>query len=1201
MLNRVDTVGTFTDGKSSVEHQINIHVNDLTEVTNNNDISLKEVLAGLMYVMEYRIKGGRLPHLDYELMKRLCNGLLSNIGHCEKEHFQNIPTEESDMALHLFGEFIQEVEEFRQVVRGVPVTDLAYALKIHRRCTSSSTDEQKRSAVAVIGLLTKNFTEFSDWKDLVKHDEHSMVEKVLKEYEPTLEIPEMPKSPEDLLPPQSLWIDRKVKVLLDMFKVDKDKGLSSDAIEGLRNHYGPNNLQPPPKPSVLKMLFGQIYNFMNIILIIATIVEICIGEYKDAVVLFVVIVINIVIGFTQEYKAEKALEALTSLTIPQALVLRDGKQEKINSSELVPGDIVILDEGEGVPADLRIIEQSQLEIVESILTGESVPTAKDIKHIRSRTRKIPLAECKGNAFMGTVVAHGRGKGLVVRTGEYTEIGKISNSITSQPQAKTSIQRKLDVLGKWLVVLAIVLCIIIVVINLIYGNDTKETINIGLSLAVSVIPEGLVAVVTVTMALGVRRMAKRNAIVRKLPSVETLGSVTVICSDKTGTLTEGKMGTSLIWTIDDCGYTFTESTNIDPNKGTVQKLDTGDITEETLATAKDTGKTYDEADSQLMAAILSASLCNNSSVLLDPETNEWKSIGDPTEVAMIIAAQKAGFSRESWEKNGFIKLGEYPFDSERKLMSVIYTTRKDDDNSKTTTTEDKATADISNINTLENICPVPNTSLVLAKGAPEAILQRSISYIPSNTTGHGSLNELINGEQKELNNEIKALIATRNEQMASRGLRVLALALRKVGHDEAKAIVKSENMTESEKDLSFIGLIGLIDPPKKGVRESISTCKTAGIRVIMITGDHVTTASAIAKQLGIIDPDNVNMQRTMKGSELDLLSDDAIKELKPFPSVFARVSPDNKLKIVKALQSRNELAAMTGDGVNDAPAIKKADVGIAMGLSGTEITKQAADIILADDNFSTIVEAVREGRRVYDNILKFIIYLLSCNSAEIQLMMVCTIFNIPLPFTTIMILWANIIADVPPATALGLEPPEKDVMERYPNDPQAGVLNVRTTISAVLQGTIQAGVSFLLYMLAKETKILGEAKYDNIIDKDTNQFHYAQTVAFAGLITLQLIQAFHSRSVSTSIFKTGIMDNKWLVGANILSFVLMLIGIYVPGISDFLENYDIYWQAWLGIIVGLIIQLVIIELLKAYLRRYEHKENLKKRQRFLDNV
>jgi len=291
-----------------------------------------------------------------------------------------------------------------------------------------------------------------------------MVEKVLKEYEPTLEIPEMPKSPEDLLPPQSLWIDRKVNVLLDMFNVDKDKGLSSDKIEGLRNHYGSNNLQPPPKPSIFKMIIGQIQNFMNIILILATIIEICIGEYKDAAVLFVVIVINVVIGFTQEFKAEKALEALTSLTIPQALVIRDGKQEKINSSDLVPGDIVILDEGEGVPADLRIIEQSQLEIVESILTGESVPTAKDIKHIRSRTRKIPLADCKGNAFMGTVVAHGRGKGLVVRTGEYTEIGKISNSITSQPQAKTSIQRKLDILGKWLVVIAIVLCIIIVVIN-----------------------------------------------------------------------------------------------------------------------------------------------------------------------------------------------------------------------------------------------------------------------------------------------------------------------------------------------------------------------------------------------------------------------------------------------------------------------------------------------------------------------------------------------------------------------------------------------------------------------------------------------------------------------------------------------------------------------------------------------------------------
>lgn len=1200
MLKRADTVGTFTDGKSSVEHQINIHVNDLTEISNNNDISLKEILAGLMYVMEYRIKGGRLPHLDISLMKRLCTGLLSNIGHSEREFFQVTPTEESDMAFHLFGEFIEEVDEFRQVVKTIPITDLSYSLKIHRRCTSSASEERQKSAVALLGLLTKNFTEFSDWRDLVKHDEQDDVEKVMKKYEGTMEIPQMPKSPEELLPPQSLWIDRKVDILLDMFNVKKDKGLSNSQIEELRKHYGENSLRPPPKPSVLKMLWNQVSDFMIIILLIATIIELATQEYKDAIVLLAVILINIVIGFSQEFKAEKALEALTSLTIPQALVLRDGTQEKINSSELVPGDIVILDEGEGVPADLRIIEQSQLEIVESILTGESVPASKDIKHIRSRTRKIPLADCKGSAFMGTVVAHGRGKGLVVRTGENTEIGKISNSITTQPQVQTPIQRKLAVLGKWLVVIAILLCVLIVVINLIYGNDKKETLNIGLSLAVSVIPEGLVAVTTVTMALGVRRMAKRNAIVRKLPSVETLGSVTVICSDKTGTLTEGKMGTSLIWTVDDTAYTFTESTSLDPSQGTIKKLNNGEVTEENLKIENDTGKTYDTADPQMMSAIMTASLCNNSSVLKDSETNEWKSIGDPTEVAMIVAAQKAGFSKAYWESVGFRKLGEYPFDSERKLMSVLYTTRKDG-TSNETPTENKETDIIDE--KLQNISPVPNTTFVLAKGAPEAILQRSTGYIPTTPTGKDSLNQLINSEQCPITNEIKQLISVRNEQMASRGLRVLALAVRKVEYDEALEIVKSESQQKSECNLSFVGLIGLIDPPKKGVRDSINLCKTAGIRVIMITGDHITTASAIAEQLGIIDPNNEHFRRTMKGSELDLLSEDAVSELKPFPCVFARVSPDNKLKIVKALQHKNELAAMTGDGVNDAPAIKKADVGIAMGISGTEITKQAADIILADDNFSTIVEAVREGRRVYDNILKFIVYLLSCNSSEIQLMLVCTIFDIPLPFSTIMILWANIIADVPPAMAIGLEPPEINIMERFPHDPKAGVLNVRTTLVAILQGTIQAAISFVVYMIAKETDLLGVSSepYNNQAEMDANKYHYAQTVVFATLIVLQLVQAFHSRSVNTSVFKTGITRNRWLVGANILSFVLMLIGIYVPGISDFLENYDIKYQAWIAIIIGLIIQLVIVEILKAILRYFDAKADKKRMQEFYENV
>ncbi|CAJ0882113.1 15854_t:CDS:10, partial [Entrophospora sp. SA101] len=796
------------------------------------------------------------------------------------------------------------------------------------------------------------------------------------------------------------------------------------------------------------------------------------------------------------FKANKALEALQKLTVPKARVIRDGEQSIIDSNQLVPGDIVILEEGDSVPADLRIVESSNLELIESILTGESVPTSKNIKKIMTKTRNLPLGDCKGNAFMSTIVAKGRGKGLVVRTGDETEIGKISAAITSVPRMRTPIQKKLSKLGIWLV-------------NNAYRRET-----------VSVVPEGLVAVTTVTMAIGVIRMAARCAIVRTLPAVETLGSVTVICSDKTGTLTEGKMGPCELWTADNSIYSFTEPTSLDPNK-----------------------------------------------------------------------AQKGGFSKSYWENNhNFLKVHEKPFDSERKLMSVVYKINKDSSSSSPSQKKE------------EN----KNKFLVLAKGAPEELLRKCTHYMAEIKSSNNNNAEIFDAISEDnysspLTEEFVDLISDQSSRMASKGLRVLGLALKSINtftvnnneNEDDKIITEKENVNmeddknnipindgdndniesesntstsnhhlegkDEENNLIFIGLIGLIDPPKKAVKESIRICKLAGIKVIMITGDHIATATAIATDI-----------------ELDLLSDEAISELNPFPTVFARVSPDNKLKIVKALQNLKNIVAMTGDGVNDAPAIKAADVGVAMGLSGTEITKQAADIILSNDDFSTIVAAVEEGRRVFDNILKFIVYLLSCNSAEIIIMLICAVINLDLPFTTIMILWANIIADIPPAISLGVEPVEKDIMKRKPRNPNAGVLDLYATTILITQSFVMALLSFGVFIIA-----LSPIEHIELAD--------ARSLAFATLTSMQLIQGFFSRTLYESVFKTGFFTNKWMIVSVVGSFIALLLGIYVPGLREWLDLTPVPAFGWAKIAICVIIQLIISELGKFIGRMYRDKK------------
>ncbi|KAF9109344.1 P-type ATPase [Mortierella sp. AM989] len=1204
------------DGKASIEHQIEINVVDLFDVKSNKDISLEEILDGLRYVMEYRIKGGRFPNLDYDIMKRLADGLLLNMGHSEKKgRFRQKLSEEANVAFQLFGEFILEVQEFRQAVGEKPVSDLRHALRLDMRCASGSTVQEQQAAVALIALLTSIYPQFSDWKELVKSDGQRDVQRCMLEHADFVRAEKMPEMPGVILAPQALCFDRRIKRCLKMYRTSLDTGLPSEAIPALQEHYGKNVLPQPPRTSIFKMWWTQFTDFMILLLLAVAVLMAATNEPIPMAVLLIVVVLNAIIGFIQEYKAGKALDALTKLSVPKAQVLRDGVTSVIDSEELVPGDIVILEEGESVPADLRLAEVSQLEIIESILTGESIPVSKDPKEIKTLTRKLPLGDCKGSAFMSTVVAKGRGKGIVVRTGRQTEMGKISAAITGQRKVLTPVQRKLALLGKLLVVFAIVLCAVMAGIMIAYRpNEVSHSLKVALSLAVSVIPEGLVAVVTVTMALGVRRMASRKAIVRTLPAVETLGSVTFICSDKTGTLTEGKMGAAELWTSDGSTFGFTESTSLDPNKGDVVVKNGSEETPQVLE------KALDKVPPQMLISLMVSSLCNNSSVVMKEQekdidaketvaidiaddekateaqstTVEWKGIGDPTEVALVVAAQKAGFPKTFFQNLGYTRIFEQAFDSERKVMSVVYKAPVD-------------TADAQD----------DHYEFVLAKGAPEEILNRCVGYLPplESTSVISPLDILKPGNDdlsKPVTEGFYDQVSDASGRMADGGLRVLGLAFKKVkvnggggvkesfgdGLDNinkikdekeaapathkptdvdimtaANVIAQSDDDDEeeippgyAESELIFLGLIGLIDPARAGVKESVRVCKEAGITVVMITGDHIKTASAIAKELGILEEGG----RAIKGEELDLLSEQAIAELKPFPNVFARVSPDNKLKLVTALQSRGDSVAMTGDGVNDAPAIKAANVGVAMGIAGTDITKQAADIILANDNFNTIVDAVEEGRRVFDNILKFIVYLLSCNCAEIFLFLLCAIVNVDLPFTVTMILWANIIADVPPAMALGVEPAEPGLMSRNPRSSKRGILTVTSISVIIFQSFSMMLMTFGVYMWA---------------DRSGENLEYAQSEAFAFLTTLQLLQGFLSRTIKTSVFRVKFSGNMWMIYGVLTSFVLLIFGIYTPGFNhDILDLVPVGGITWAKTAVGCIILTMLTELEKLVLRR-----------------
>ncbi|MBT3450517.1 calcium-translocating P-type ATPase, SERCA-type [archaeon] len=819
-----------------------------------------------------------------------------------------------------------------------------------------------------------------------------------------------------------------------------EAGLKTAQVARKFSKYGYNELKSGKKVSPLKIFLEQFNSPLVWILILALFISIFLHETLDAIVIGLIIVVNASLGFIQEYRAEKSIEALKKMSSLKAKVIRNGKEIKIDSKYLVPGDIIVLETGDKIPADARLIEVHSLKTQEGPLTGESQPITKSSDALKKDT---PLADQINMVFSGTVVSEGRAKAVVTYIGMQTEIGKIAKLIEEAHDSYTPLQKKLRELGTFLTIAVVIVATVVFLAGLLTGKEATAMFLTAIALAVAAIPEGLPAVITVSLALGVQKMIKKNVLVRKLPSVETLGSVNVICTDKTGTLTHNQMTVTKIWAnemfydVEGSGYSAKGSFNV--NKKLANPLD-------------------------LHLLLNCGMLCNDAELGKEKSNGQRDLIGDPTEAALVVSAEKAGFNSKILNKD-YQRIDEIPFTSDRKLMTTVH----------------------KNNNVKKNKGIVSFT-----KGAPDILINKCNRI-------------LIEGKVYRLNRAKKKEILKINESYAKQALRVLGLAY----NDEYSKRINAE------KDMIFLGLQAMIDPPREEVKDSIQKCVDAGIRVIMITGDQITTAQAIAKQLGI-------KGNAMSGTELDKVKN--LKKILKDHSIFARVRPEHKLEIVKVLQKEGFVVAMTGDGVNDAPALKKADIGVAMGLSGTDVAKEASDMILTDDNFTSIVNAVEEGRGIFDNIRKFVNYLLSSNLGEIVVILLASLFGMPLPLTAIQILWVNLITDGLPATALSIDPHEKDIMKRKPRNAKESILSKELMWDIIIVGTLIGIGTLILFWL-----YLGSG-----LEK-------AQTIAFNALVLFEVarLQMIRSR------YNLGIFSNTWLVLAVVASLILQMIVVYSP--------------------------------------------------------
>ena len=861
------------------------------------------------------------------------------------------------------------------------------------------------------------------------------------------------------------WHTMSAPAVAQALASDPQNGLDADRAAARLAETGPNELVDRGVKSPWKILWEQMTGIMVIILVISAGVSLALAEYTDAIVILIIVVLNAVLGFTQEYRAEAAMAALKKMAVPHVRVRRGGRVQEISARELVPGDLVLLEAGNLIPADGRVVEAVNLRIQELVLTGELEPVEKNTAALANEN--LPLGDRRNSAYMGTVVTYGRGSLMITATGMSTQLGHIANMIQSVGQESTPLQRRLEQLGKGLALAALGIVAVVFALGLLRGEPVRLMFMTAISMAVAAVPEGLPAVVTIALALGAQRMLKRSALIRKLPAVETLGSVTIICSDKTGTLTQNKMTVTI---LDVAGNHIDLQERLQDYSPSLQAGETADP-----------ALTRHPAVGLLLAG---AALCNDATLEVNPQdARAITTVGDPTEGALIIAAARGGLWKEQLELS-LPRAAELPFDSERKRMS-----------------------------TLHRVTPEPIVALPALDGAGYILFTK------------GSVDGLLDiSAQVWIDDHAEALtpawrerIQTANNQLAEKGMRVLGVAYRgwesQTLGDEAA----------TERDLVFIGIVGMIDPARAEVKSAVETTRSAGIRPIMITGDHPLTALHIARQLGI-----AQNERVISGHELEEMSLDELKTQIETVSVFARVSPEHKLKIVQALQEKGEVVAMTGDGVNDAPALKKADIGVAMGITGTDVSKEAADMVLIDDNFATIVAAVEEGRRIYDNIRKFIRYTMTSNSGEIWVMLIAPFFGMPLPLLPLQILWVNLVTDGLPGLALTVEPTERDTMRRPPYSPQENVFSRGMTRHILLFGLLMGAVSLAVGIWGWRM-----------------QMPAWQTMVFTTLTLSQMGQALAIRSERSLISQIGFFSNKLLVGSVLLTLLLQLAVIYLP--------------------------------------------------------
>ncbi len=895
------------------------------------------------------------------------------------------------------------------------------------------------------------------------------------------------------------WFNKKVDDVEKELNTSIQNGLSTEEVKKRQEKYGDNALKAKKKKSLFQKFLAQFKDFSIIILIIAAIVSGIVGisngeGITDTIIILIVVIANAIIGVTQEAKAEKSLEALQKLTDHASKVVRDGQITVIPAKELVPGDVVLLDTGDFIPADLRVVDAVNLKSQESSLTGESVPVEKNTDIIEDT--EVGVGDRVNMLFSSSLVTYGRGKGIVVATGMETEVGKIAGMLDNTEEQITPLQEKLNKLGKTLGIAALVICAFIFAIGLIQGKEPIQMFMTAVSLAVAAIPEGLVAVSTIVLAIGVQKMVKKNAIVKRLPAVETLGSATVICSDKTGTLTQNKMTVEKI-------FINSNTNDVENYKGNI--------------------------NSDLTQLIYANMLCNDTKI-----SNDGNLTGDPTETALVDMAFKLDFDPSVYDR--MPRLEEIPFDSDRKLMTTVN--------------------------------EVNGKYIVYTKGGVDELLNICTGYV-------------LNGEIKTDLENYSNVIRKNNEEMAKEALRVLACAYKEIDHKPTK-----EDMENIENNLIFVGMVGMIDPPREEAKKAVEKCKTAGIKTVMITGDHKITATAIAKKLGILE----NEDEAITGADLEKMTDEELEKNVRHYSVYARVSPEHKVRIVKAWQKNGEIVAMTGDGVNDSPALKTANIGCAMGIVGTDVAKEAADVILTDDNFATIVSAVEEGRRIYDNILKVIQFLLSSNVGEVVVLFLATLctplfaswfgitdithLEILLP---IHILWINLVTDSLPALALAFDPANQDIMKRKPAKPGKGVFTKGMTWRVVYQGVMIGLLTLGAFMLGLATT----TEPINGLSLDESKIEVGQTMAFVTLAMSELVHVFNVRNNKKSIFKTKVFNNSKLIWAILASAALMISILLIPALRNIFSIPILPSQNVIELIVLIFAPLVIVEIFKLF--------------------